>query len=179
MRKIRSIGFIFYGMGKAGGTYNALRLMQHLRYINYKSIGINLSQIVSRSNKRMLYRILRVIEYKVPLFKYLHSISLLSPEIPDADCYVATFWPTAYSAAKLSSERDVPSFYYIQHFEPIFYPNSYVYYLAERTYSLPLFQLSISKWLTSLLANYNNKTMYVGYFLDPIFLKKSRRKRML
>jgi len=60
---------------------------------------------------------------------------------------------------------------------PYSIPNSYIYYLAERTYRLPLFQLTISRWLTTFVAKYNNKVMYVGYFLDPAFLRQPTREK--
>jgi glycosyltransferase involved in cell wall biosynthesis len=159
-----------WGIGPAGGTYNVLLLADYLRYKGY-----DVTVIAPRKEvflKTVSMKIVRFLEYHFPtLFirKTMLSPLILASEVPEADFYVATFWPTAYTANYLRTKTGMPCFYYIQHFEPIFYPHSYVYYLADKTYTLPLIQLTISKWLGSVISKYGKNPIYVGYFVDPVF----------
>ncbi|MGP0221234.1 glycosyltransferase family 1 protein [Paenarthrobacter sp. NCHU4564] len=51
------------------------------------------------------------------------------------DAIVASSWPTAYAAAAHGS-RHLHSFYFIQDYEPYFYPRGTLYALAENSYRL-------------------------------------------
>lgn len=54
----------------------------------------------------------------------------------DLDAIVASSWPTAHVAA--SRFANVMPFYFVQDYEPFFYPRGYLYTLAEATYRLGL-----------------------------------------
>lgn len=167
----KHISFLMWGDSPAGGTYNVLLLADCLRRRGY-----DITMIVPEKESSFLesysMRIARFLEYHFPtLFikKTMLSPLILASKAPEADFYVATFWPTAYTANYLKAKTGVPCFYYVQHFEPIFYPHSYVYYLAEKTYTLPLIQLAISKWLASVISKYGRDPIHVGCFVDPVF----------
>jgi glycosyltransferase involved in cell wall biosynthesis len=160
-----------WGMGPAGGTYNVLLLADYLRHRGY-DVTIVIPEKELSFLKAISMGMAKFLEYHFPtLFikKTMLSPLILASEVPEADFYVATFWPTAYTASYLRTKTGMPCFYYVQHFEPIFYPYSYVYYLAEKTYTLPLIQLTISKWLTAVISKYGKNSIHVGYFVDPIF----------
>lgn len=55
---------------------------------------------------------------------------------PVLDAVVASSWPTAHVVA--SRFPDTKPFYFIQDYEPYFYPRGYLYTLAEATYGLGL-----------------------------------------
>ena len=167
----KHVSFLLWGLGQAGGTNNVLLLANYLNHRGY-DITVTVPRKRGSSLKRLSMMIARFLEYHFPtLFirKAMLSPLILASEVPKADFYVATFWPTAYTANYLKTKTGMPCFYYIQYFEPIFYPHSYVYYLAEKTYTLPLIQLTISKWLTTLISKYGRTIHSVGYFIDPIF----------
>ena len=167
----RHISFLMWGIGPAGGTQNVLLLADYLRRAEY-DVTIVIPEEELSFLKNVSLRIARFLEYHFPtLFtrKAMLSPLIIASEAPKADFYVATFWPTAYAANYLRAKTGAPCFYYIQHFEPIFYPQSYVYYLAEKTYTLPLIQLTISKWSTAVISKYGRVPIYAGYFIDPIF----------
>ena len=59
--------------------------------------------------------------------------------MPEADAGIATLWVTAYALAHAPNMRR--KFYLIQDYEPMFYPASTLYALAEETYRLGLYGL--------------------------------------
>jgi GT2 family glycosyltransferase/glycosyltransferase involved in cell wall biosynthesis len=67
-----------------------------------------------------------------------HSDAALAA-LPEADVAIATLWVTAYAVAHAPNVRR--KFYLIQDFEPMFYPASTLYALAEETYRLGLYGL--------------------------------------
>jgi len=60
-------------------------------------------------------------------------------EVPPADVCVATFWPSAYAVSRIRNCRS--KFYFIQDYEPLFYPAGTTYGLVENTYELGLLRL--------------------------------------
>lgn len=64
---------------------------------------------------------------------------------PDVDGTVATSWHTAYPAAAHS--RSFPAAYFVQDYEPLFYPVGSEQLLAELTYSLGLPAITLGTWL--------------------------------
>jgi glycosyltransferase involved in cell wall biosynthesis len=68
------------------------------------------------------------------LFPRLDRLEVLvnPPEIPESTICIATFWPTAYVALKFNDTQG--KYYFIQDFEPLFYPAGPYYGLAEATY---------------------------------------------
>ncbi len=68
--------------------------------------------------------------------------------VPEADVSIATLWVTAYSVAKFPHTRR--KFYLIQDFEPMFYPASTLYALAEETYRLGLYGLCNTETLRTI-----------------------------
>ena len=65
------------------------------------------------------------------------------------DGIFATSWETAYSSYGLPT--NVERFYFVQDFEPYFYPVGSLYYLAENTYKFGFFGITAGKWLAKKL----------------------------
>jgi GT2 family glycosyltransferase/glycosyltransferase involved in cell wall biosynthesis len=70
-------------------------------------------------------------------------------QIPPADAAVATLWLTAYHVAK--SQGVKRKFYLVQDYEPMFYPASSMYAMAEESYKLGLYGIC------------NTESMYRSY----------------
>ncbi len=70
-------------------------------------------------------------------------------EMAPADALFATSWQTAYTvyASKLKAKK----FYFVQDFEPSFYPMGSMYILAENTYKLGLRGVTAGGWLEKTL----------------------------
>lgn len=71
------------------------------------------------------------------------DIHRMDDGMDDAHCVVATAWPTAYPVfnSRCSGER----FYFVQDFEPYFYPVGSVSFLAESTYRMGFKGITIGK----------------------------------
>ena len=82
-----------------------------------------------------------------------------------SDAIVATAWPTAKVVSEDRGSRK--KFYYVQDFEPYFYPMGEEYVQAENTYRLGLSHITLGKWLTDLLRErYGADADYIDFGLD-------------
>ena len=78
--------------------------------------------------------------------------------LPEADAAIATLWVTAFAVAHAPNVKR--KFYLIQDFEPMFYPASTLYALAEETYRLGLYGMCNTENLRQIYADdYNGKGM--------------------
>jgi hypothetical protein len=77
-------------------------------------------------------------------------ISSIDRGIEDAHAIVATSWPTAYPVynARCAGKR----FYFVQDFEPLFYPVGALSLLAENTYRMGFHAITAGGWLAEKLA---------------------------
>jgi glycosyltransferase involved in cell wall biosynthesis len=84
--------------------------------------------------------------------------------IKPADAHIATFWLTAERL------RDVPGrgkFYFVQDFEPFFYPMGEEYLRAEATYRSGFHHITIGRWCTKhLREQYEARSDYFDFPLD-------------
>lgn len=86
--------------------------------------------------------------------------------LPSADASIATLWVTAYAVTHFPNTRR--KFYLIQDFEPMFYPASTLYALAEETYSLGLYGLCNTENLAKIYdTEYHGKGMSFTPAVDP------------
>ena len=74
---------------------------------------------------------------------------LWGEEVPACDISVATGWQTAYFVN--AQENTKQKFYLVQDYEPMFYPMSSSYILAENTYKMKLRCIAASPWLAKML----------------------------
>jgi glycosyltransferase involved in cell wall biosynthesis len=89
----------------------------------------------------------------------------VSNEMAPADGVFATSWETAYASfnAPLSARR----FYFVQDFEPFFYPVGSQSILAENSYRFGFFGITAGGWLSERLAkNYGMKTAHFDFGAD-------------
>lgn len=77
------------------------------------------------------------------------QVLALGPRLPRADAYVATSWDSAHVLAKRPSGGQ--RFYFVQDFEPWFYPRGAEFALAEATYRFGLHGITAGPWLAELL----------------------------
>ena len=86
-------------------------------------------------------------------------------EFARSDAIVATAWPTAKIVSEDKGSRK--KFYFVQDFEPYFYPMGEEYAQAESTYKLGLSHITLGKWLTDLLRErYGADADYIDFGLD-------------
>ena len=102
-------------------------------------------------------------------------------EMDDADGIFATSWETAYSvyASKVKAKK----FYFVQDFEPYFYPVGGLSILAENTYRLGFYGITAGGWLKKKLhAEYGMTTESFDFGSDSDVYKldnTSKRKEVV
>jgi hypothetical protein len=99
-------------------------------------------------------------DVKAPM-EWLEDGKIMEP----AEGIIATSWETAYVSylSKLEAKR----FYFVQDFEPFFYPPGSLYVLAENTYRFSFFGITAGKWLAKKLnQEYSMKTDYYEFGVD-------------
>jgi hypothetical protein len=84
----------------------------------------------------------------------------------DVDAIFATSWETAYCAFRDRSAAR--RFYFVQDFEPLFYPTSSESVLAENTYRFGFYGITAGHWLeTKLARDYGMRTSSFDFGSDP------------
>lgn len=78
----------------------------------------------------------RLAESEIIVGNFLVNPSALD-DLPKCDAAIATLWFTAYAVSKFAGAKR--KFYFIQDFEPMFYPAGTMYGLAEESYRLGLY----------------------------------------
>ncbi|HMI09808.1 MAG TPA: hypothetical protein VK497_05440 [Candidatus Saccharimonadales bacterium] len=84
-----------------------------------------------------------------------------------SDAVFATGWETAY--AVFNDKNDSQKFYFVQDFEPLFYPMGTDYVLAENTYKFGFHGITAGAWLDDKLTReYGMKCDHYDFGADPI-----------
>ena len=90
--------------------------------------------------------------------------------IPESDAIFATSWETAY--ASFLSTSKAKRFYFVQDFEPFFYPVGSLYALAENTYKLGFYGITAGGWLAKKLTEeYGMETTHYDFGADKSLYK--------
>ncbi len=90
------------------------------------------------------------------------------------DAIFATSWETAYSSYSLGTQ--VERFYFIQDFEPYFYPMGSLYSLAENTYKFGFYGVTAGKWLAKKLSDdYSMSTSSYDFGSEESLYKLTNR----
>lgn len=95
-----------------------------------------------------------------------------------ADCFIATFWKTAYVADKFK-RRASAVFYFIQDYEPYFYPMGTDYIMAQATYTLGLHGISYGPWCKATVkALHGVEVDSISFYIDKqmYYERPGRRK---
>jgi glycosyltransferase involved in cell wall biosynthesis len=71
--------------------------------------------------------------------------------LPYADVTIATTWQSAYSVLHFNNTRG--KYYFIQDYEPLFYPAGSIHAIAEATYRFGFPAITFGRWLRDLYVN--------------------------
>jgi glycosyltransferase involved in cell wall biosynthesis len=107
-----------------------------------------------------------------PNIKAAESMQWLEPgkELENIDGIFATSWETAYASYVLKSSAK--RFYFVQDFEPYFYPVGGMSTLAENTYKMGFYGITAGGWLKKKLANdYQMESDYYNFGSDEKIYK--------
>lgn len=104
-------------------------------------------------------------------------------EIKDCHALIATSWQTAYPVKAIRNAYQ--KFYFVQDFEPWFFPMGAEYKFAENTYRFGFYHITAGPWLTKILKeNYQAKADYFNLAYDhkiyhSNYVKKQRQRPRL
>lgn len=148
--------FISYLEGM--GLHNRIYLFQCDRFADNKEFRnfLNEHYVKTLTNPKI------EAYYDIADMKYAHAT-------------VATGWQTAYYVRQFNNTDH--KFYFVQDFEPYFYPMGSEYLLAENTYRFGFFGITAGDWLKDKLKNeYNMRTSSFSFSYDKeIYQKKEKR----
>jgi O-antigen biosynthesis protein len=116
---------------------------------------LHLGQAVAATG---LYRVFYLLDAEQDVAQGREILQWAHPEIPDdhivkelpwiPEVLCATYWTTAYRVAALASRHKV---YFVQDYEPWFFPAGVERYYVEQTYQLGLPVVTLGPWLTHYL----------------------------
>jgi len=157
----KSINWFIPPVGKgSGGHLNVFRFIRNLEDLGYESRIIIVgepqpnSAIVAKKEIEQWF-----FPLKAPVYIGL------SAEIPAAYFAMATSWPTAYYVRRFRG--CVEKCYFVQDFEPWFYPAGSDAMLAENTYRFGYIAFTAGSWLaTKLHDEYGMRSRALGFSYD-------------
>lgn len=143
----------------SGGHLNIFRIIFHLESRGYECtifiVDPGVHQNAESAKKDILNH----------FFPLRASVRMEGDEIPATETAIATAWQTAYYVRRLP-ER-VKKIYFVQDFEPVFYPLGSEYVLAENTYRFGFEAITAGEWLAEKLAQeYGMQARSVGFGVE-------------
>lgn len=143
----------------SGGHLNIFRTIWHLEKMGYQST-IVIAKPATHHDAALARAAIR--EHFFPLQAQVHiGLEGLAP----CEFAVATGWDTAYAVRAFAGAAH--KLYFVQDYEPYFYPVGTEYVLAENTYRFGFFGITAGHWLAGkLAADYGMTTHAVGFGVE-------------
>jgi glycosyltransferase involved in cell wall biosynthesis len=159
----------------AGGHHNILRFVRHLesaghrcRIFLYDPPGIQTAD-EARTIIRRHFPAMRA------------TVHRATAGVGDCDVLVATSWQTAYPV--FNAPTAARKIYFVQDFEPFFYPMGTQHVLAENTYRMGLRGITLGRWLsTKLSAEYGMRCDHYAFGTENdqyAFRDVARQKKVI
>lgn len=173
----KTIAWIMSPPGESGGGHqNIFRFMGYLDAQGYRNI-VYLYSVFDRSTvDEVISRIKHFYTLDRANIKVLHP----DEKYEGVSALFATGWETAYPV--YNAPKDMKKFYFVQDFEPLFYPMGSEYVLAENTYRFGFTGITAGKWLaTKLKRDYGMNCEYYEFGADTklySFTNKLERKEV-
>jgi len=156
----RTINWYIPPIGKgSGGHLNLFRFMQHLGNLGFTNRVVIVeddgeqSSVKVKSTIRSWFNIDNV------------EVYFVNGVVPSAAVSIATSWQTAYCVKNISALTH--KCYFVQDYEPWFYPAGSEYVLAEQTYRFGFHGFTAGSWLSALLSReFGMSTTALGFSYD-------------
>lgn len=131
------------GIG-SGGHLNIFRMIQNLEALGHE----NRLYIVGGDPVAHAPDVMRrmILDHFLPIQA---PVYFGTEAVADSDVLFATSWQTAYPACRI--DNTLRKCYFVQDFEPFFYPMGAEWHFAEATYRFGFYHLTAGPWLTELL----------------------------
>lgn len=149
--------------GKGSGGH--MTLFRFISFLEDAGHSCNLYFYIPGSQRGSVAAVKAIMGDSFPPVKAKMYWYVEGDEFVKADAIFATSWETAYPVrnAKLNAKR----FYFVQDFEPYFYPVGSLSVLAENTYKLGFYGITAGGWLADKLhADYGMKTDHITFGSD-------------
>ena len=156
-----TINWFIPPVGKgSGGHLNLFRFMRNLELLGYDN------NIIIVGNSKPVSAVVVKDEIEKWFFPLKALVHLdVSDDIPAAYFAMATSWPTAYYVRRFRS--CIQKCYFVQDFEPWFYPSGTDSLLAEDTYRFGFFGFTAGSWLADKLRDkYGMRTHALSFSYD-------------
>jgi len=185
------ITFVLWGFSRSGGTRVIFEVATRLARKGHSVslVGLigssdwfqsqipckkcfDLSSIIVRATKYTLSQITSDrLTLPVDKLYWKHQCRILAKNIPKSDIVVATYCLTAFPV--IMAGKGIP-FYYVQHYEPLFFSDIKFRKLATATYNLPINFLVVSRWLENILKErFSKQSTVVGNGVDHTIFNAS------
>jgi len=154
------INWIVPDMGVGSGGHTTIfRTIKFLEEFGHKN-RIYIFGGTKHGNSRKLKKFINdnFFELKAEIFSTMDNIK-------DCDALIATSWQTAYPVRAIQNARK--KFYFVQDFEPWFYPMSSEYKMAENTYKFGFYGICAGPWLVKKVNEYEMPAGYFDLAYDP------------
>ena len=143
----------------SGGHLNIFRTIWHLEQMGYRSTIVIGAPVMHHNAQEAREEIRR------HFFPLCAQVLLGLGELPACEFAVATGWDTAYAVRAFTGAQH--KLYFVQDYEPHFYPVGSESVLAENTYRFGFFGITAGDWLASKLAQeYGMSTHAVGFGVE-------------
>lgn len=178
-RKSLRINWLMPPPGKgSGGHLNIYRFIKYAEEAGHEcSIYLYLDGVDSDASVKAVYEQMGDSYPKVKASMQWLGNDLVMKE---ADAIIATSWATAY--ASYNSDMDAKRFYFVQDFEPYFFPIGTLHSLAENTYKFGFYGITAGGWLAKKLKHdYGMETTGFGFGADKSLYSltnKGKRKEI-
>ena len=170
--KIFLLNWIIPEMGiGSGGHINIFRFISNLEKMGFHSrvyLYLSPNYRDNESVRKFTKEHFSILDSKVELF---YDVS----EINFAHATIATSWQTAYFLRNY--KNTITKCYFVQDFEPYFYPMGSYYQFAENTYKFGLKGITAGDWLKEKLHDeYGMDTESFGFSYDKDLYKPQEKK---
>lgn len=143
----------------SGGHLNIFRFISYLEGAGYR-VNIIIDDIILGKKGLLIKE--KICENFIPLNA---DVFVGIENAPPAYATFATSWTTAYSVKSFRSTKY--KFYFVQDFEPYFYPMSTSSVLAENTYKFGFFGITAGDWISKILSSqYGMECRHIGFSYD-------------
>lgn len=161
----KTINWYIPPIGKgSGGHLNLFRFMQHLGNLGFTNRVV----IVEDDGERSSVKVKSTIKSWFNIDNV--EVYFVDGVVPSAAASIATSWQTAYAVKNLIALTH--KCYFVQDYEPWFYPAGSEYALAEQTYRFGFHGFTAGSWLSTLLSReFDMSTTALGFSFDRALYK--------
>lgn len=172
-----TLAWVMSPPGESGGGHqNIFRFIKFLDDQGYRNVVYLYSTSDFPTLELVRERIKGFYDIAPENLKWLKS----GDDITEGEAVFATGWETAYPV--FNANKNLKKFYFVQDFEPLFYPMGSEYVLAENTYKFGFTGITAGNWLaTKLEKEYGMHCQYFDFGAEPAnyqFTNTEKRKEI-